>query len=365
VKDAVVREGELLELGGQLLLLVVRRSLANARMRPPPFDFGRADAHGIVGESSVAWALRDAVAFVGTHEGHVLVHGASGTGKELVARAVHALSSRSAGPVVARNAATFPEALIDAELFGNAKNYPNAGMPERRGLIGEADGGTLFLDEFAELPQAMQAHLLRVLDAGEYQRLGEARARTSRFRLVAATNRALTAMKDDVLARLVHRVHVPGLDARREDVPLLARHLFARMAAGNASLSGWLDDGGYPRFSIALVRQLLQPAYATNVRELEAALWRALAASRGAQIEPDPADVNRTGGAGAVQKASAPTAATEQGESALSAERVQACLDENNGGIEATWRALGLPSRHALTRLVKKYGLEIRRKPRR
>ncbi len=166
--------------------------------------------------------------------GHVLVHGASGTRKELVARAVHAISSRSTGPIVCRNAATFPEALIDAELFGNARNYPNAGMPERRGLVGEADGGTLFLDEFAELPPAMQAHLLRVLDAGEYQRLGEPRARTSSFRLVAATNRPLAAMKEDVLARLVHRIEIPGLDARMEDVPLIARHLFARMAAGNA-----------------------------------------------------------------------------------------------------------------------------------
>jgi transcriptional regulator with GAF, ATPase, and Fis domain len=96
----------------------------------------------------------------------VLLLGESGAGKELAARAIHGLGDRRARPLVARNAATMPETLIGAELFGNVKNFPNPGMPERPGLIGEADRSTLFLDEIGDLPEACQVHLLRVLDDG-------------------------------------------------------------------------------------------------------------------------------------------------------------------------------------------------------
>jgi two-component system nitrogen regulation response regulator GlnG/two-component system response regulator HydG len=128
--ETEVRPGDVLELGSELVLSCVERSLALPPLTNayPPFAFGRADAHGLVGESPEAWRLREVLAFVARRSGHVLVRGASGTGKELVARALHALSSRASRPLVARNAATFPEGLIDAELFGTAKNYPNAGM---------------------------------------------------------------------------------------------------------------------------------------------------------------------------------------------------------------------------------------------
>ncbi len=139
------------------------------------------------------WQMRERIAFAANAGKHVLLHGESGTGKELAARALHALSSRAGKPFVSRNAATLPSGLIDAELFGSARNYPNAGMPERAGLVGQADGGTLFLDEIAEIPAEQQAHLLRVLDAdGEYQRLGEATTRRSDLVLVGATNRDVT-----------------------------------------------------------------------------------------------------------------------------------------------------------------------------
>src|SRR5262249_47887878 len=159
--------------------------------------------------------------------------------------------------------------LLDAELFGHAKNYPNQGMPERLGLIGEADGGTLFLDEFAELPQAHQAHLLRVLDAGEYQRLGEGRRRTSFFRLIAATNRDPASLKHDVLARLILRIETPRLDECRDDIPLLARHLLRTMASSDSILATrfFVDarPSGEPRMSADLVRVLLTHAYTANV----------------------------------------------------------------------------------------------------
>src|SRR6185295_7811651 len=114
---------------------------------------------------------------------------------------------------------------------GNVKNYPNPGMQERPGLIGQAHGGTLFLDEVGELLPELSAHLLRVLDeGGEYQRLGEATPRRADVRLVGATNRETALLKHDFLARLAVRIDLPPFEARREDIPLLARHLLERAA---------------------------------------------------------------------------------------------------------------------------------------
>ena len=160
---------------------------------------------------------------------HVLVLGESGTGKELVAQAIHALGPRSGRRLVARSAATVPATLIDAELFGNAPSYPNAGMAERPGLVGEADGSTLFLDEIGELPVELQTHLLRLLDGGDYQRLGDARRRTADLRVVGATNRPTGQLKADLAARFPLRVHAPGLHERRDDVMLVARHVLREL----------------------------------------------------------------------------------------------------------------------------------------
>ena len=188
---AAVVPGDTILLRGQLLLFCTRRVpsipktvyFLDASFGP----FGEPDRVGILGEAPGTWQMREQVAFAANAGKHVLLHGESGTGKELAARAVHTLSPRSGRAFVSRNAATLPSGLIDAELFGNAKNYPNPGMVERAGLIGQADGGTLFLDEIAEIPLEQYAHLLRVLDSdGEYQRLGEAKrvggsADTARF----------------------------------------------------------------------------------------------------------------------------------------------------------------------------------------
>jgi DNA-binding NtrC family response regulator len=234
---------------------------------------------------------------------------------------------------------------MDAELFGNAKNYPNPGMVERPGLIGEAHGSTLFLDEVGELPLTAQAHLLRVLDRGEYQRLGEARARMSDFRLIAATNREASALKPDLLARLTFRIAVPDLNARQEDIPLLARHLLRCMAERGdpaaLDLFAGRDPQAEPRIPLSWMLKLLRHRYQANVRELEGLLWGAMGAPESPEASAIPP---------------APLAAT-------SPERIRHCLDENNGSIEHTWRALGLSSRFSLLRLIKQYGLEVRRQP--
>jgi two-component system nitrogen regulation response regulator GlnG/two-component system response regulator HydG len=351
-----IREGDLLECKDVLLLLCVRRppQLATTRHAPSPAShaFGLADIHGLVGESPSAWQLRDEIAFAAGQDPHALLLGESGTGKELVAQAIHAASDRARHRLVARNAATLPPGLIDAELFGNAAGYPQGGMPERHGLVGDADGGTLFLDEVGELTQELQSHLLRVLDAGEYQRLGETKRRVANFRMIGATNRPAPSLRNDLLARLPLRLSLPPLGSRREDIPLLARHLLCRIAAKDGAVARRYFDSwdehrqlGVPRLSIDLMRVLVQHPYTTNVRELELLLWESLRTSAGETFELTEAVRDL-----AASDAPAPTEDPN-------AEQVRAAL-ERAGGVQArAWRQLGLKNRFALRRLMKRYGI--------
>lgn len=385
VESARVGPGELVELQGAALLMCVRRpvdgeSFARAcdidramASAVTSHDFGRADPQGIVGESLAAWHLRAQLRFVASRRAHVLIRGASGTGKELAARAIHALSTRANRPMVARNAATLPEGLIDAELFGNLRNYPNPGMPTRRGLVGEADGSTLFLDEFAELPESAQAHLLRVLDDGEYTPLGEARRRRADLRLLAATNRPLNRIKHDLRARLKIQIELPGLPVRREDVPLIAAHVLRRLCAGDPELARrCFPDGDLeaaPQLSCSLVETLVLCPYSTHVRELEGLLWRALMTPRSSE----PLDAAGAAGASRAEMlgvrsprpaepdpACSPPPRVPIDPAQLRPEQIQACLDRHGGRQEPAWRELGLTSRHVLARLVRRHGLRVR-----
>jgi DNA-binding NtrC family response regulator len=361
--EAECAPGDNLQLGKQVLFVVAKRS-----SRPcsgiggyPEFAFGEADTNGIVGESSVAWQLRAHIGSIAPRRGHVLISGPSGSGKELTAQAVHALSRCRQRKLIARSAATIPETLIDAELFGNSKNYPNPGMIERPGLVGEAHGSTLFLDEIAELPHGSQAHLLRLLDSGQYHRLGEATARQAEIRLVAATNRDPSSLKHDLLARLTLRIVVPSLTERREDVPLLARHIVRRAAAGGDDLARSVlgAEGREPAFDIDFVRQLVEHRYELGARELETLLWRHLATPE-LTLRPE----SNGGLAASIQPTANDAPPNEQeGLDRRTAAEIQRCLDENNGVVELTWRALGMKNRFVLIRAIKKYGLEIRRRP--
>jgi two-component system nitrogen regulation response regulator GlnG/two-component system response regulator HydG len=366
ISEGELAAGDVVQLGRQLMFVVVARpplKLEASAAAYPEFPFGEADPFGIVGESAAAWRLRHDIAAIARRRGHVLVLGETGTGKELVARAIHGLSGRGPRPLVTRNAATLPESLIDAELFGNQKNYPNAGMPERPGLVGEADGSSLFLDEIAELPRAAQSHLLRLLDGGEYTRLGEARPRRSDVRLIAATNRDVTAaLKHDLLARFTFRITVCPLDARAEDVPLLVRHIVRRSAgdgdaAARVLLGGVTGDGAEPAMPPEAARDLARHRYPGNVRELEAFLWQRLAAGPdGMGSAPAARSAAET-----PRRSAAPQAGRRN--DALTPELIQRCLNEHNGSVQATSKALGLGSRFALLRLIKRHNLEVRRRP--
>ncbi len=361
-EKARLRPGDTLYLRRQLLLLCVRRAPLIPGGRYPTAswgDFGELDAHGILGESPATWRLRERIVFAAKSKTHALLLGPSGTGKELAARAIHAMSHAGSKPFVARNAATLPAGLIDAELFGSARNYPNAGMPERQGLIGQVDGGTLFLDEIAELPLEQQAHLLRVLDGGgEYQRLGESVTRRSDFRLVGATNRDPSILKHDLRARLTSLVELTALAARREDCPLLARHLLLRAAARSPEIAGRFvarDAAGrpYPRFSPRFVDYVLHQELPNNVRELDAILWKAISeAPENELLAPAEWQPERAGSSPPSAPPVVSPAASEP-----SADDIRTALASVGHSVGKAARVLGLPNRFALYRLMKRRGI--------
>lgn len=353
VMRAQVKPGDAITLRNALVLLVTQR-----RQHPEParhvdgeFEFGAADANGLVGESPALWSLREALAFAARSREHVLILGESGSGKELSARAIHAQSARARRVMVSRNAATLPESLVDAELFGNAKNYPNPGMAERSGLLGEAHESTLFLDEIGELPPTAQSHLLRVMDQGDYQRLGEAGQRRSDFRLIAATNREPAALKHDFAARFPLRVRLPGLNERLEDVPLLLRRILLRLCESSEGLverfferrQGQVAE---PRVEPELVEWLLRHRYSTHVRELERLLWLAISTSQDDFIAATP-EFLREVAPGSERDAPEP----ERG-------AIEQALESARGNVTKAARLLGLRNRYVLYRLMKKVGLE-------
>ena len=376
---AKVCPNDTLRLGRELLLICVARPAWLHSSFPDigAAAFGKEDAYGLVGESPAIWNVRRLIAIAASRKEHVLITGESGTGKEVVARALHAASPRSHHPLVARNAATFPEALVDAELFGNAKNYPNPGMPERPGLFGLAHGTTLFLDEIAEMPPLLQSHLLRVLDSGEYQRLGENGTRHSDFRLIGATNRP-ALLRDDVAARLKLRIALPGLAQRREDIPLLTRHLLRRMASEPGSRAErFFPDGGEgePRLSLDFMEWLVSRPYTTHLRELERLIWQAIDCAEGTSVELGFVDREGRDASPREPRSSAPAAAApvdarsevpvtapaaprdRVDAASLSKQEIVRVLEENDWIVQRAWRPLGLPSRHALNRLITRFGI--------
>ena len=223
---------------------------------------------GMVGRSPLMLEVFSRIRRVAPHFSTVLVTGETGTGKELVARAMHRLSPRSTGPFVVCNATAIVETLFESELFGYVKGAFTGASQDRPGLFEYANGGTLFLDEIGELPLAAQAKLLRVLQNQEVQRVGSPAMRKVDVRVVAATNRDLHTMvaqkqfRDDLFYRLsMVEIHLPRLVSRKEDLPLLERHFIEAFA-----LKYNKPMRGLTRRAQALLARYAWPG---NVRELE------------------------------------------------------------------------------------------------
>ena len=203
----------------------------------------------------------------------LLVQGETGTGKDVVARSVHALSPRAKGPFVPVDCGAVPEALFESELFGHVRGAFTGALHDRAGAIEEADGGTLFLDEIGELPLSLQAKLLRAIETRRIRRVGATRETNVDVRIVAATNRRLAQMvnegtfREDLYYRLaVVEVALPPLRARREDIPMLAEHLYRKVVADERA-----------ELPSALLERVRGGAFPGNIRELRNVIERAVA----------------------------------------------------------------------------------------
>lgn len=228
----------------------------------------------LLGQASVLQAVTRQVELVAPTNAAVLILGESGTGKEVVAREIHRRSRRAERPLIKVNCAAIPRELYESEFFGHAKGAFTGALRDRAGRFELADGGTLFLDEVGEIPLDMQAKLLRVLQEGEIERIGEERTRKIDVRIIAATNRHLRAeseagrFRQDLFYRLsVFPMELPPLRKRVEDIPLLAEHFLSRIARQLGRTR--------PRLTLANVQQLQRYDWPGNVRELQHTLERA------------------------------------------------------------------------------------------
>jgi DNA-binding NtrC family response regulator len=222
------------------LLQSVRNALGHAALarKVAALESQLAEEPELLGESPAMARLRTAIAQAAATDARVLVRGPSGSGKELVANALHHGSARRDGPFVKINCAAIPPHLVEGELFGHARGAFTDAKSARAGLFEEANGGTVFLDEIGDMDLALQARLLRVLEDGRVRRIGESRDRAVDVRVLAATHRDLEGevrsgrFREDLYFRLAHLpIEVPPLAARRGDVELLFRHFLDRFAA--------------------------------------------------------------------------------------------------------------------------------------
>jgi formate hydrogenlyase transcriptional activator len=237
--------------------------------------FGEPGFYGIVGRSNALRSVLHEIKTVAPTDSTVLIYGETGTGKELIARAIHELSSRRTNAFVKLNCAAIPTGLLESELFGHEKGAFTGAIAQRVGRFEVANHGTAFLDEIGEIPLELQPKLLRVLQEREFERLGSTRTLHTDARLIAATNRNLAVMveeqrfRSDLFYRLnVFPVRVPPLRARREDIPFLVWH-FVRQFAGRMRKS-------YESVSLETMRALCEYDWPGNIRELQNLIERAV-----------------------------------------------------------------------------------------
>ena len=277
------------------LLHAIHQAIARDHTaRQPNGDTGTHNFEEIVGTSAALAAVLKQVEVVAPTESTVLILGETGTGKELIARAIHTASSRSRRPFVKLNCAAIPTGLLESELFGHEKGAFTGAIAQRIGRFELADGGTIFLDEVGDIPLELQTKLLRVLQEREFERLGSTRTLRTDARLIAATNRELRKMveqrkfREDLFYRLnVFPIYVPALRERSEDIPLLVHHFAQRFAR---RMNRTIET--IPAETMAALTRYPWPG---NIRELQNLIERAVILSHGPVLQVPLQDLdNRT-----------------------------------------------------------------------
>ncbi|HZI21984.1 MAG TPA: sigma-54 dependent transcriptional regulator [Gemmatimonadales bacterium] len=366
------------------VLLTLRNALQHVELASENVRL-KAEVHAqyeIVGASRAVKGVIERIEKVAPTTARVLITGENGTGKELVARAIHALSSRAQGPFVEVNCAAIPAELIESELFGHVKGSFTGAFADRAGKFELADGGTLFLDEIGDMSLAAQAKVLRALEEGVISRVGSGKTAAVDVRVVAATNKDLRAeiaagrFREDLLYRLnVVPIEVPPLRARRADIPQLVQHFSSRLTA-----SGGLQPR---RFDAEALQRLAAHDWPGNIRELRNAVERLLILAAGPEVTA--ADVERIAGVGTGALAAASAGGGGRGDGGLGvagplgpadvagapwmraatfeefkqvAERtyILGKLQENDWNVSETARTLDMP-RSNLYKKIERYGL--------
>jgi DNA-binding NtrC family response regulator len=301
----------------------------------------------LIAESSAMQTVLQVIARVGPSDANVIILGENGTGKGVVARALHAVSSRASRPMTVVNSGGVSEGVFESELFGHVRGAFTDAKADRVGRFELADQGTLFLDEIANVPMSQQAKLLRVIETGEFERLGSSRTRRVDTRIISATNANLTEevaagrFRQDLLFRLnTIEIRLPSLRDRREDLPLLAQHFLRQHAQRYRKRLTGFESGA--------MQMLLEHPWPGNVRELDHSIERAVLMAPGPLVKP--ADLGlRPGreGGGRLEDMS-----LEEVEAFL----IKKAMTRFDGNVSQAAKALGL-SRSALYRRLQRYGL--------
>jgi len=347
------------------LLVTTRNALAQAELATENVRLREAvdRRYQMVGDSAALGGVREVIQKVGPTNARVLITGENGTGKELVARGLHAASPRRAAPFVEVNCAAIPSELIESELFGHMKGSFTGAFADRAGKFEQADRGTLFLDEIGDMSLSAQAKLLRVLQEGVVTRIGGSKAIQVDVRVLAATNKDLQLeiaeqrFREDLLYRLnVVEIHVPPLRERVEDVPALVQHFAEQLTA----------TAGVPprRFADDAMLRLQQRAWPGNIRELRNAVERLLILASdkvvaGADVERllPPADAGAgyagaAGGGGEGGGLHTFETFKQEAERQFLAQK----LREHDWNVSETARVLKMP-RSNLYKKIERYGL--------
>ncbi len=345
--------------------IVVARALAhrrlveeNRKLRAEVAEHYRVE--NIVGSGPAISAVVELARKVARADAPVLITGESGTGKDLVARAIYGMSRRSSGVFLSINCAAVPENLLESQLFGHEKGAFSGAERARSGYFREADGGTLFLDEIGEMSLAQQAKLLRVLESGEMIPVGSERPVQVDVRVIAATNRDPETLvvegrfREDLLFRIdTVRIELPPLRARREDIPALVAHFLEGAAPAGGRVA--------PRMGAETMRVLMAYGWPGNVRELAHALQHAVLVAEGERIEPGdlPARVRDSAAGGAsLDSAGWAAGSFRDARAAFEREYFTRLVEGSGGNVSAAASQAGI-HRATLYEKLKRLGIDL------